>query len=66
MIGYLQYLIALFCEGINIYMLTFQKKVEYCIIYFVALHVIMEIPKMYFESLGDHQIKEVLHFSPKR
>ena len=47
-------------------MLTFQKKVEYCIIYFVALHVIMEIPKMYFESLGDHQIKEVLHFSPKR
>jgi len=51
MIGTLQYFTALYCQIINIYLLTFQHNVEDSIIHFVALEMIMELPKMYFEAL---------------
>ena len=66
-IGFMQYLTAVFCECINLYMLTYQHSVEHCLIHFVALEVIMELPKMYFEALADSAIKEVVHhYHPKR
>lgn len=42
-------------------MLTYQHNVEKSIIYFVALHMIMEIPKLYFEAVDYKNIKEVCH-----
>ena len=44
-------------------MLTFQHTVEHCIIHFVALEVIMEIPKIYVESFTDKSLQSVVHNS---
>lgn len=44
-------------------MLTFQHTVEHCIIHFVALEVIMEIPKIYVESFTDKSLAGVVHNS---
>jgi hypothetical protein len=61
MIGLLQFLTAIYCEGINCWLLSFQTEVEVAIIHFIALHVIMEIPKFYFEALGENHIKSIFH-----
>ena len=45
-------------ELINIYMLAFQHSVEHCIIHFVALEVIVEIPHIFMHSLIDDKLKE--------
>ena len=60
MIGFTTFVIALYCEALNIYMLTFQLLVSEAIIYFVSLHVVMELPKMYFDALTDNPLKEIL------
>jgi hypothetical protein len=64
-LGLLQVLSALFCEFINIYMLTYQHTVSHCIVHFVALEVIMDVSNMYFEALKGNMLKEVLHHSPE-
>lgn len=64
-IGFMQVITSIYCEAINLYLLTFQHTVEHCIIHFVALEVIMEIPKLYFEALTDYQLKDILHYHPK-
>lgn len=56
---------ALFCETINIVLLTFQHTVDHCIIHFVALEVIMDVPNMYFEAMMDNKLKEFVHHTPK-
>ena len=66
LIGYFQYLTSVYCEGINVYLLTFQQSVELSIIHFVALEVIMELPKMYYESLSDNKLKIICHEHYKR
>lgn len=43
--------INLFAEFLNFYMLLFQHNVEHCIIHFVALEIIVEIPHIYNHSL---------------
>lgn len=48
-----------------IYLLAMQHTVEHCIIHFVALEVIMEVTKLYFESLIDNKLRSVVHHSPK-
>ena len=43
--------------------MSYQKQIELCVIHFVALHVIAEIPNFYFESLGSGKkdiLKEIL------
>ena len=64
MIGFMQVFTAVFCEMVNCYLLSFQQSVEMAIIHFVALEVILEVPKMYFEALADNALKEVLHYHP--
>lgn len=49
-LGLMQYFSSIFAEFLNIYMLTYQSKIEYCIIHFVALEVVVELPKIFFES----------------
>lgn len=66
MLGFIQVASAIFCEIVNIYLLTYQHTVEHCIIHFVALEVIMEISKMYLESLQGNALKAVLHHPPQR
>ena len=58
-LGLLQFLTAVFCELINVYMLTFQDSVANSIVNFVTLKVIMAMPKMYFMALHDNPLKEV-------
>jgi len=60
-IGVIQFFTAIYCEAINCWLLAFQTEVETAIIHFIALHVIMEIPKFYFEALGENHIKSVCH-----
>ena len=55
---------ALLCQAINIYLLTYQHTVDHSIIHFVALHVVMEIPNLYLESLIGVKLREEM-FEPK-
>lgn len=57
MIGFIQVLAALLCEGINIIMLSYQHYVSHAIIHFVALEVIIEVGQMYLESLMDNPLQ---------
>lgn len=56
-LGFIQFCMSVFCEAINIYLLAYQTNVEYCIIHFVALEVVMELNKIYLESLNDESFK---------
>ena len=56
---------SVYSEIINIFRLSFQHTVEHCIIHFVALEVIMELNKIYLESLNDDKNHEILHYKPK-
>jgi hypothetical protein len=51
------YLINICAEVMNIYMLLYQYKVDYCIIHFVALEIIVEIPGIYMNALIDDNLK---------
>ena len=51
---------ALTCQAINIYMLTYQHTIQHSIIHFVALEVVMEFTKLYYESLVDFKLKELM------
>ena len=64
-LGFNQVALALICEVLNIYMLTFQHTIEHCIIHFVAFEVIVELSGMYFESLMNNSLKQVVHHPPK-
>jgi hypothetical protein len=65
MLGLVQVFTALLAEGINLFLLAFQHTVSHSIIHFVALHVVMEISNLYFESLMGNKLKGVLHHAPK-
>lgn len=60
-LGFLQFIAGIYCEMINMYLLTYQKNVEYSIIHFVALEMIMELPSMYFMANNYHKMKEICH-----
>lgn len=65
LLGFLQVVMALFCESINVFLLTYQHTVDHCIIHFVALEVIMDVPNMYFEAMMDNKLKEFVHHQPR-
>jgi hypothetical protein len=50
-IGFNQCFLSIFCECINIWILSTQRTVSNCIINFVALKVVMELSKIFQESL---------------
>ena len=56
-LGFGRFLNAILCEGINIYMLSYQHTIQHCIIHFVALEVIMEVTHMYFEAINESRLK---------
>jgi len=58
MVGFLQTFLALICQAINIYLLTYQHTVDHSIIHFVALHVVMDVPNLYLESLIGVTLRE--------
>jgi hypothetical protein len=49
-IGFMQFFTSLFAEFVNIWLLGHQKSIEMCIIHFVALEVVIEMPKIYYKS----------------
>jgi hypothetical protein len=57
-IAHTSHMINLVAEFLNMYMLVYQHTVEHCIIHFVALEVIVEIPHMYMGSLIDDKLKQ--------
>lgn len=50
---------------INIWILVTQRDISNCVIYFVALHVIMEVSNLYFNSLMGNKLKKVMEKAPK-
>ena len=50
--------INVMAELINIYLLTYQHNVEHCIIHFVALEVIVEIPHILIGSMSADKLKQ--------
>jgi hypothetical protein len=65
MLGLIQVFSAILCEYVNIYMLSFNHTIKDSIIHFVSLHVVMEVKNMYFESLKNSKLKEIMHHPPK-
>ena len=63
-LGMAQFILAVCTEILNVYRLSYQHTVEHCIIHFVALEIIMELNKIYFESLNDPKFKEIMHMRP--
>lgn len=57
-LGLIQVLMALFCECINISLLTYQHTTDHCIIHFVALEVIMDVSNFYAEAMMENKLKE--------
>ena len=47
-------------EGLNIFQILHWSTVEYTVIYLMAFRIIMLIPKLYFDSLLDDPIKDML------
>ena len=64
-LGFVQVFTGLLAEYINIILLSHQQTVEYCIIHFVALEVIMEVTNLYFESLLNLKFKSIMHHPPR-
>jgi len=54
----LNHCINLSAEIINLWMLSYQHYVEKCIIYFVALEIMVEIPHLMIGSLTDDRLKQ--------
>jgi hypothetical protein len=65
MIGFLQATSAIFCEAINIFLLSYQHSISHSIIHFVALEIIMEVDNLYIESLMNNPIIKIFHTNPK-
>ena len=51
------FIVNILAEFINVYLLTYQHNVEHCIIHFVALEVIVEIPHILIGSLTADKLK---------
>lgn len=64
-LGLIQVSLAIICEVLNLFMLTFQHTISHSIIHFVAFEVIIDLSNMYFESLMNNRLKHVVHHPPK-
>ena len=51
------FIVNILAEFINVYLLTYQHNVEHCIIHFVALEIIVEIPHILIGSLTESKLK---------
>lgn len=60
-LGLLQFMTAIYCEAVNLYLLTYQSTVLLCIMHFIALEVIMEMPKLYFEAFDESTKEKIGH-----
>ena len=58
MIAFVTHNINIMAEILNLYQLLYWPTVEYTIIYFVALYIIVEIPHLYMSSLIGEKLKE--------
>ena len=52
--------INIMAEMLNMYILLYQHTVEHCIIHFVALEIIVEIPHYYITALINDKLKDEL------
>lgn len=57
-IAFTNNLIQFFTEALCIYLLSYQHTVEHCIVHFVALEILVELPHFYSNSLVDDKLKE--------
>lgn len=60
MVAFLNNIINLSSEFLNIYMLFFQQKVDYTIAYFFGLAIIVELPKFFAKSLLEDKIAAII------
>ena len=57
-IGLLNFFTIIYAEMINCWLLSFQSNIVNCIKHFIALAVINDIPKLYYDSLSDNFVKD--------
>lgn len=61
-LGFAQMITAVVASITNLYLLSFQHTVAHCIIHFVALEVITDLSKIYFEAReASDKLIEVVH-----
>ena len=56
----LSHTVNIFAEGMNLFQLLFWSSVEFTIVYFVALAIVVKIPNIYMECLMDDKLKDKL------
>ena len=59
-----QMLVVLSMIVLSVRMLAFQFSIAYCIMYFVMLKTVQEVPVLYFEMISDSKIAQVVHHMP--
>ena len=58
-IGLIQFLISLFSEIVNLWLLQSYDDVFRCIIHYVTMAVVCDLSKIYYAALGADQLKDV-------
>jgi len=51
---------GLIAELTNLFMLSQQTTVEYCVTFFVAFHVLAEIDNIYANAMSDFELMEAV------
>ena len=64
MLGFLHSVVAVFTEILNIYFLVSLDSVNDCIKYFIAMRVIILLPKYYYSSFKEDPILEAYNGTP--
>jgi len=66
LLGFITMITAVVAETVNIYLLSNQHLISHCIIHFVALEVITEVSKIYFEGQeGTNKLVVLMHHHPE-
>lgn len=58
--GFLQMSGGVLAEAMNLFMLATRTRVDMCITFFVAFHVLADIDKIYAEAISDLTVLEAL------
>ena len=53
----------MFAAIVNLLTIGTKKEVAECIVHFITVEVIMEIPKFYFESMKEPELQKLMHHS---
>jgi hypothetical protein len=64
-LGFIKLAMTLFAEFLNLWMLVNQHLITHSVMHFVALEAINELQEVFFESMLQNKLVEMMHHPPK-